>query len=155
MEKQETEITPMYYVNHEQINKRLQFIPTLVEACGTLARKWEAVPRSEQLLLQLAQERTLHLAIEAVTDIGSLLIDAFMLRDASSYEDIIDILVNEHAFAENEAIVFRQLVQLRKSLTQEYVSFPRDMLHPLIYELPAALANFAEAIPAFINRELV
>jgi uncharacterized protein YutE (UPF0331/DUF86 family) len=155
MEKQETEITPMYYVNHEQINMRLQFIPILIEACESLAKTSELLPLPEQLLLQLAQERTLHLAIETVTDVGSLLIDAFMLRDASSYEDIIDILADEHAFEEGEAAVFRQLVQLRKSLSQDYVSYPRQVLHPLIHELPAALANFAKTVPAFINRELV
>ena len=145
----------MYYVNHEQINMRLQFIPTLIEACGSLVRTWELIPSSEQLLLQLAQERILHLAIETVTDVGNLLIDAFMLRDASSYEDIIDILADEHAFEEGEAALFRRLVQLRKSLSQDYVNYPRQVLHPLLHELPAALANFAEAVPAFINRELV
>ncbi|NHN31364.1 DUF86 domain-containing protein [Paenibacillus agricola] len=145
----------MYYVNHEQINKRLAFIPTLIEACESLVRACEVAPLSEQLLLQLAQERTLHLSIETVTDVGNLLIDAFMLRDASSYEDIIDILADEHAFEDKEAAVFRQLVQLRKSLAQEFVSFPRQILHPLVHELPEALANFAEAVPAFISRELV
>jgi uncharacterized protein YutE (UPF0331/DUF86 family) len=145
----------MYYVNHEQIDLRLQFISTLIDACGSLKKAVESGSPSGQLLLQLAQERTLHLAIETVTDVGSLLIDAFMMRDASSYEDIIEVLADEHVFEESAASVFRQLVQLRKSLAQEYAVFPREALHPLIGELPAALAHFAEAVPVFIKRELV
>ncbi|SFL24718.1 Uncharacterized conserved protein YutE, UPF0331/DUF86 family [Paenibacillus sp. 1_12] len=145
----------MYYVNHEQIDLRLQFIPTLIEACQQLEQAWESTPSSERLLLHLAQERTLHLTIETITDVGSLLIDAFMMRDASSYEDIIEILKDERVFDEPIASVFRELVQLRKSLAQEYASYTRDTLHPLISALPAVLAVFEAAVPAFISRELV
>lgn len=145
----------MYYVNHEQIDLRLRFLPVLNEACGKLASEWEQAGPDGRLLLHLAQERTLHLAIEAVTDIGSLLIDAFMMRDASSYEDIIDILAGEKVFDEQVASVLKQLVSLRKPLVQEYAAYPREGLHPLIGRLPATLSAFAEAVPSFISREMV
>ncbi|MEK3909862.1 DUF86 domain-containing protein [Paenibacillus sp. FSL H7-0331] len=145
----------MYYVNHEQIDLRLKFIPTLIAACEQLEKVWELTPSSERLLLHLAQERILHLSIETITDVGSLLIDAFMMRDASSYEDIIEILRDERVFEADTAAVFRELVQLRKSLAQEYASYPRETLHPLIGALPSALAIFEAVVPAFISRELV
>lgn len=145
----------MYYVNHEQIDLRLKFIPTLIAACEQLEKVWESTPSSERLLLHLAQERILHLSIETITDVGSLLIDAFMMRDASSYEDIIEILRDERVFEADTAVVFRELVQLRKSLAQEYASYPRETLHPLIGALPSALAIFETVVPAFISRELV
>jgi uncharacterized protein YutE (UPF0331/DUF86 family) len=145
----------MYYVNHEQIDIRLQFIPTIIQACELLKDAWDAVPPSEPLILQFAQERALHMAIETVTDIGSLLIDAFMMRDASSYEDIIEILAGEGVFDENISSILRQLVQLRRPLAQEYAAYPREALHPLIVELPVVLTGFSEAVPAFIERELV
>ncbi|MCU6794651.1 MULTISPECIES: DUF86 domain-containing protein [Paenibacillus] len=145
----------MYYVNHEQIDLRLKFIPTLIAACEQLEKVWELTPSSERLLLHLAQERILHLSIETITDVGSLLIDAFMMRDASSYEDIIEILRDERVFEADTAVVFRELVQLRKSLAQEYASYPRETLHPLIGALPSALAIFEAVVPAFISRELV
>ncbi|MDF2960259.1 MAG: hypothetical protein K0S39_1994 [Paenibacillus sp.] len=145
----------MYYVNHEQIELRLQFIPTLSEACERLAERWETEPAGGRLLLHFAQERTLHLAIETVTDIGSLLIDAFMMRDASSYEDIIEILEGEGVFEGHIGIILRQLVQLRKPLVQDYTVYPREDLHPLIRELPGVLVAFAEAVPVFIRKEMV
>ncbi|MFH5185546.1 DUF86 domain-containing protein [Paenibacillus sp. TAB 01] len=145
----------MYYVNQEQIDLRLQFIPELQAVCSLLADKWDACPESERLLLHFAQERTLHLAIETVTDVGSLLIDAFMMRDASSYEDIIEILHGEGVFDSSIASVLRELVQLRRPLTQEYASFAREGLQPLVLRLSEALSAFAEAVPAFIRREMV
>ncbi|MCR8631030.1 DUF86 domain-containing protein [Paenibacillus radicis (ex Xue et al. 2023)] len=145
----------MYYVNHEQVELRLQFIPTLSESCERLAAQWESTSESDRLLLHFAQERTLHLAIETVTDIGSLLIDAFMMRDASSYEDIIEILQGEGVFEHSLGAILRQLVQLRKPLVQDFTVFPRESLHPLICELPNALTSFAEAVPVFIRKEMV
>ncbi|PZE21016.1 DUF86 domain-containing protein [Paenibacillus xerothermodurans] len=145
----------MYYVNEEQIGLRLRFIPTLASACERLSATWETLSPADRLVHHLAQERTLHLAIETVTDIGSLLIDAFMMRDASSYEDIIDILRGERVFDATTGDILRRLVQMRRPLVQEYADYPRNTMHPLILELPAALAAFAEAVPAFIQREMV
>ena len=145
----------MYYVNHEQINVRLEFLPTLTKACAELTEQWAKHEPAEQLLLHFAQERILHLAIETVTDVGSLLIDAFMMRDASSYEDIVEILAGERVFDEPTAAVLKRLVQLRRPLAQEFTVYPRESLHPLIAELPAVLNTFAETVPAFISREMV
>ncbi|WP_282936793.1 HepT-like ribonuclease domain-containing protein [Paenibacillus sp. RC67] len=145
----------MYYVNHDQINVRLQFLPTITQACAELTKQWALTQPSEQLLLHLAQERILHLAIETVTDVGSLLIDAFMMRDASSYEDIVEILAGERVFDDETASVLKRLVQLRRPLAQDFATYPRESLHPLIGELPAVLTAFAESVPAFISREMV
>ncbi|GLI05268.1 hypothetical protein YDYSG_12980 [Paenibacillus tyrfis] len=145
----------MYYVNQEQIDARLAFVPDLLKACAALESAWEAPESESELLLHLAQERTLHLAIETVTDVGSLLIDAFMMRDASSYEDIVEILAGEGVFGADVAAVLTELVKLRRSLTQEYNTLPRSGLHPMIAKLPGALSAFAEAVPAFIRKEML
>lgn len=143
----------MYYVNHEQIDIRLQFIPVITAACEQLANQWNLGQKG--LLIQLAQERTLHLAIETVTDIGSLLIDAFMMRDASSYEDIVEILEGEKVFSANTAAVLKELVGLRRPLVQDYATYAREGLHPLVLQLPSVLEELAQAVPAFISREMV
>ncbi|WP_409345508.1 DUF86 domain-containing protein [Paenibacillus sp. MBLB4367] len=140
----------MYYVNEEQIEQRLQFISSVVEACEQLPSAWSA----DQLLVRFAQERALHLAIETVTDIGSLMIDGFIMRDASSYEDIIDILRQEQVFGAETGATLTELVKLRRPLVQDYISFDRNVLHPLVAELPAVLRKFSEDVRAFIKKEL-
>jgi uncharacterized protein YutE (UPF0331/DUF86 family) len=140
----------MYYVNEQQIESRLAFIPTLIEACSALKDSWD----SNQIANQFAQERTLHLAIETVTDVGSLLIDGFIMRDASSYEDIIEILQGEQVFNQEVAATLLQLVQLRRPLVQDYVSWERADYHPLMEQLPSLLAQFDRDVRAFMQKEL-
>lgn len=149
----------MYYVNVEQIELRIAVIPTLIEACGELAQQaarsdGSASGRPLPLLARLAQERVLHLAIELVTDVGSLLIDGFLLRDASSYEDIIEILRVEDVFPEEVVTPLMELVRLRKQLVQDYMTVEGSGLHSLIEQLPVLLPAFESCIRAFMAKEL-
>ena len=142
----------MYYVNHEQIDERLDLIPVLTEASAQLCEEWRE--DRPDLLLAFAQERLLHLAVELVTDVGSLLIDGFIMRDASSYEDIIDILQGEGVFPETLYERLQALVRLRKPLVQEYARLERNRLDPLTKALPDILPEFGESVKQFIVKEL-
>jgi uncharacterized protein YutE (UPF0331/DUF86 family) len=150
----------MYYVNIEQIEQRLAVISVLIEACGEIQQQGAAAgaKASDSLLLpliaRLAQERTLHLAIELVTDVGSLLIDGFLLRDASSYEDIIEILRVEGVFPDEQVVQLQELVKLRRPLVQEYMTWDAQGLHPLIQQLPGLLPQFELGVRRFIAKEL-
>lgn len=142
----------MYFINHEQINERIQFLSTLADASKQLEQQW--AQGTNDLVWQLAQERVLHLAIETVTDVGSLLIDAFILRDASSYEDIVEIVHGEGAYSETLTETLLELVKLRKPLVQDFVAWNRQVLNPLLPKLPAAFEEFAASVRAFIKSEL-
>jgi uncharacterized protein YutE (UPF0331/DUF86 family) len=140
----------MYYINQEQIDSRLQFIPDICRILETVAAAWDG----EDAVSMFAQERALHLAIETVTDVGSLLIDGFIMREASSYEDIIDVLYGEKLFPQDRFAVLFELVKLRKPLVQHYIEFPREQLHKLTSVLPDVLTSFADDVKAFITKEL-
>jgi len=140
----------MYYINQEQVETRLTFIGDICQALQAVAESWE----QRNPVVEFAQERALHLAIETVTDVGSLLIDGFMMRDASSYEDIVDVLYGENVFPQNRYEVLFELVKLRKPLVQQYIDFPRRELHSLTAVLPSVLLLFAEDVRAFIRKEL-
>jgi uncharacterized protein YutE (UPF0331/DUF86 family) len=142
----------MYFINHEQIDERIQFLSALADASKQLEQQWGQ--GTSTLVWQLAQERVLHLAIETVTDVGSLLIDAFILRDASSYEDIVEIVHGEGAYSEALTETLLELVKLRKPLVQDFVAWNRQDLHPLVPKLPAAFEEFAASVRAFIKSEL-
>lgn len=139
----------MYYVDRERINKRLACIPDIAKALQTVADDWRGT-----LEQGLVQERALHLAIEVVTDIGSLLIDGFLMRDASSYEDIVDIIAGERVMPPDIADPLRRLVLLRKPLVQDYADWPRMQLHALTPQLPALLTRFSECIRQYLRAEL-
>lgn len=142
----------MYYVNHEQIGERLDMIPLLSEAATRLTAEWQE--QRPDLLQALAQERLLHLAVELVTDVGSLLIDGFLMRDASSYEDIVEILRVEGVFDGELFEPLHELVRLRKPLVQEYTTMGRGLLHGLTPLLPELLPQFSRSVRQFMAKEL-
>jgi len=139
----------MYFVNEQQINVRLAAITRLSETAAELKQAWIG-----NQLQALAQERILHLAIEIVTDIGSYLIDGFIMRDASSYEDIIEITSGEGVYPEHLKPFLLSLVRLRKALVQDYYEWQHDELHPLLIQLPEAMHQYSDAIKQYLQREL-
>ncbi|KIL37255.1 hypothetical protein SD71_00615 [Cohnella kolymensis] len=139
----------MYYVNRESIRSRLDCLPEVGEALSGAAASWKGT-----LIEGLAQERALHLAAEIVTDVGNALIDGFLMRDASSYEDIIEIIATEKVISGEVAEPLRRLAALRKRLVQEYDSWPRRELHPLSAELPAVLNAFSTQVSDYLHQEL-
>lgn len=140
----------MYYVDRSQIDRRLAILPELGEAAEMLVREWNPQDR----LQRYALERVVHAALETVTDVGSLLIDGFLMRDASSYEDIITILCDEKVFAESLAEPLTRLVSQRKSLVQDFASTDRAVLLSLAKEFPEMFETFAASVRAFIAREI-
>lgn len=139
----------MYYVNREQIAVRLEAIPSLADAMRQLVSGWNG-----DLLQGLAQERALHLAIEIVTDVGSYLIDGFIMRDASSYEDIIEITGAEGVYPEAMTATLAELVKLRRPLVQEYFDWPRAELHPYTEVLAELLPEYKLTVEAYLEKEL-
>ncbi|RUT29667.1 DUF86 domain-containing protein [Paenibacillus zeisoli] len=141
----------MYYVNREQIERRLNVIPQIIEVLNQAEAKQN---QNLELLYAFAEERALHLGIEVVTDVGSYLIDGFIMRDASSYEDIIDIMLDEKVVDGQLAKLLTELVRLRRPLVQEYFDWRKDGLSELVAGLPDALTSFAVKVRDYLDREL-
>ncbi|WP_424766808.1 DUF86 domain-containing protein [Paenibacillus sp. sgz302251] len=139
----------MYYVNREQIAIRLETLPGIASTMQSFADNWHG-----SMLEGLAQERALHLAIETVTDVGSFLIDGFIMRDASSYEDIIEITGEEGVFPADMLNTLIELVKLRKPLVQDYHLWTRGELHPLCRTLSSLLPAYKLAVEEYLEREL-
>lgn len=138
----------MYYVNREQIEQRLHVIPELVQVL-----KSTTVLQEKTLIQQFAEERALHLAIEIVTDVGSYLIDGFIMRDASSYEDIIDIMYDEKVISERLHGLFTKLVRMRKPLVQDYYEDNRTIYHELSLQILSAIDEFTISIVSYLDKE--
>ncbi len=103
----------MYFVERSKIEKTLIYIEKHLEELGKYAY--------ESRVEELALERIGHVLIEAIIDTGNLMIDGFIMRDPGSYEDIIDILVDEKVIPEQEINAYKEVIQLRKMLVQDYL----------------------------------
>jgi len=140
----------MYYVNRDQIDLRLRFIPTVAETLRRLKAEW----REGDPVQRFALERLVHLAAECVTDVGTYVIDGFLMRDAGSYEDIIDIIHGEKAISDELRPRLAELVGQRKPLVQQYFQMDEERLAPFLDWLPGTLEAFAAEITAYIEKEL-
>ncbi|MNI56949.1 hypothetical protein D3C73_1119810 [compost metagenome] len=140
----------MYYVNRKQIENILGQIPDIGTGLRAASDAWDG-----SVVTGLLQERCLHLAIEVVTDVGSCLIDGFIMRDAGSYEDIISIIHEETVLGDSGIYdVLISLVALRRPLVQDYYAWDRSVLHPLTKQLPQVLERFASEVRRYLDQEL-
>ena len=61
------------------------------------------------MIFQNCIERITHNTIESFMDVGNLIIDGFIMRDPGSYDDIIDILIDEKVIASEMEKPFKEL----------------------------------------------
>jgi uncharacterized protein YutE (UPF0331/DUF86 family) len=101
-----------------------------------------------QPVLQAAAQRALHIALECLTDIGNIIIDALIMRDPASYEDIFLILTEEGVFEQAFADHFIGAVRFRKTLVHEY----RDLTAENVYEKVQAHAEDFDTIRSSIAK---
>ena len=103
-----------------------------------------------------ALERLLWLTIEAVTDIGTMLLDGIIMRDAGSYEEIIQILALENAISPQVSEPLRKWVKLRQVLQGTSYQESDQAENPLqdLNELPLLLLDFHVEITMFLQKEL-
>lgn len=139
----------MFYADGQKLNALLEYLPQLAAKAEELIRCW----KPEDPLMEMALERLIHLSLEAVTDIGALLIDGFILRDPGSYGDIVDILRDEGVFGPDRHQYLAGLVALRRMLVQEYLETDPEALLATARPLPGELTAFAEEVRMFVERE--
>lgn len=140
----------MYDVNRERIDRRLAFLAVVT---GVVER-FPEVPDKADSITRFAAERAVHLATECVTDIGSDLIDGFVMRDAGSLEDIIDILHGEQVFGKDLHAFLISLVKWRKPLVQNYDGLDAVKLYEMAFQLKVELPRYIEAVRNYLAAEL-
>ncbi|WP_421617465.1 type VII toxin-antitoxin system HepT family RNase toxin [Brevibacillus sp. TJ4] len=143
----------MYDVNTERIDQVLQHMQRSIGLLQTLSgRGAEAVLADEVAVA--AMERALHLAIEAVIDVGNLLIDGFIMRDPGSYADIVEILRDEQVIDDGQARQLTKATEFRRHLVNEYTHVPVKDMFVLVTEVLDSFRQFDPAVRAYLEKEL-
>lgn len=138
----------MYFVDRNKITENLQYLDGLL-----------AILDSEENWLQnditkLAIERIGHNIMESMMDVGNLMIDGFIMRDPGSYEDIIDILVDEKVMPVDMEAALKAVVGLRKMLVREFIHVDiHEVINVLTVNLPT-LKRFSKAVNDYVTNEL-
>ncbi|KOP78063.1 hypothetical protein AMS59_13205 [Lysinibacillus sp. FJAT-14745] len=138
----------MYFVDRNKITKNLQYLD------GLLAILESEDSWLENDIKKLAIERIGHNVMESMMDVGNLMIDGFIMRDPGSYEDIIDILIDEKVVSTEMEAPLKAVVGLRKMLVREFADVDvQEVVNVLTTTLPA-LKQFSPAVNSYVTNEL-
>lgn len=138
----------MYFVDRNKISVNLNYLDELL-----------AIFENEQNWLKdnittLALERIGHNVMEGMMDVGNLMIDGFIMRDPGSYEDIIDILVDEKVITPEMDAPLKAVVGLRKMLVREFVAVNHEEVVNVLKASMEAMKQFSSKVHAYLTNEL-
>lgn len=137
----------MYFVDREKIEETLIYF----EKNLALFLEQEGF---ETVIEKNALERLTHMMIESVLDTGNAIIDGFIMRDPGSYEDIIDIMLDEKVVIETEAEALKTVIGFRKVLVQEYLKIDHKKLSESFEKHSDSLGNFPGRVRSYLENEL-
>ncbi|GGG24564.1 UPF0331 protein YutE [Lysinibacillus alkalisoli] len=138
----------MYFVDRTKITKTLQHLDDLL-AIFEQQDNWQ-----KDAIHQLALERIAHNAMEAMMDVGNLMIDGFIMRDPGSYEDIIDILLDEKVITSEMETPLKDVVGLRKMLVREFTHVDNEQVIQVMTSSLQAMQQFTPAVQNYLTHEL-
>lgn len=137
----------MYFVNRSDIEKRIDMIDNDLKF---VRNKQSFTSEIEKLAL----ERIVHVMIEAVIDVGNMMIDGFIMRDPGSYHDIIDILIDEKVIPSEDEAAYKALIDLRQMVVREYLQVEHEQLEHVLFTYMNVFSKFSTHIRAYLDNEL-
>lgn len=138
----------MYFIDRNKVEQTASHMEHLFEVYDSRS-DWTNSPVGK-----LAMERIAHNLIESVIDIGNTLIDGFIMRDPGSYEDIIDILLDEKVIEADMEAPLKEMVGLRKMIVREFMDVDASETERVLNETMPALQRFPDSTRRYLAEEL-
>lgn len=138
----------MYFVDREAIEDKLHYLAGQIE----LFESKGSFDGSDYDRLIL--ERLTHTMVDAILDVGNAMIDGFIMRDPGSYEDIMDILVDEQVIDSEMEKKFKAMLPFRKVLVQDYTHTNHGELEAAVRENLSAFKAYPAKINTYLEKEL-
>lgn len=142
----------IYDVNTERIERQLTYLQNCIDVVARIDQQ----PKEEWMkdpIQVFALSRALHIAVECMIDVGSLLIDGFVMRDPGGYLDIVDILTDEEVIPAEKADAIKALVLFRDRLARHYDTLaPADLAVHL--DKREIMVSFIHWVRSYLIREL-
>ncbi|MED4204661.1 DUF86 domain-containing protein [Neobacillus mesonae] len=137
----------MYFVDREKIETTLQYLEAQIKLFSS-REEWQTP------LEKAALERVTQMFVESVLDVGNSMIDGFIMRDPGSYDDIIDILMDEKVISSETGEALKHLISFRKPLVQFYTELNHQELLEQFSKHLLFLTTFAVNVRDYLENEL-
>lgn len=142
------EALSMYFVDRNKITLNLKHLDELL-AIFESQQNW-----LKDDISKLALQRIGHNVMEAMMDVGNLVIDGFIMRDPGSYEDIIDIFVDEKVITPAMDAPLKAVVGLRKMLVREFIAVDDEKVVEVLTANLPVLKQFSGKVHDYLTNEL-
>ncbi|MGP4073021.1 type VII toxin-antitoxin system HepT family RNase toxin [Piscibacillus sp. B03] len=136
----------MYFVDRDHIEQTLLYMNGLLETYEQQT--------SESFLEKLGTERLAQMVVESIIDVGNMMIDGFIMRDPGSYEDIIDILVDEQVIPKEDETAYKETIGLRKMLVREYTNVNHKEIEEVLSKHVKTLEHFRPYVLDYLEKEM-
>ncbi|AYV67650.1 MULTISPECIES: DUF86 domain-containing protein [Niallia] len=137
----------MYFVDREKIEEQLNYYHELINQFET-QETWNT------FLEKVALERLTHMMIEVILDVGNSMIDGFIMRDPGSYDDIVDILIDEKVITMEIGNDIKELILWRKQLVHQYTNIDHKGLIAVFEAKLLSIKAFAPSVKEYLIHEL-
>jgi|SRR5690625_1056021 len=137
----------MYFVNRSEIE-------AIIANMDELLQEVTDQTTFSSPLQQLGLERLVHILVESTLDVGNMMIDGFIMRDPGSYHDIIDILIDERVLPQKEEQGYKDFIDLRQMIVQDYLTMDHRKLQAVFFENREVMNQFSKHIRHYLNNEL-
>jgi len=137
----------MYFINRQSIIDRIEVI-------NSMLNYYDSNSKPSNQTEVLAFERMTQLFIDSILDIGNAMIDGFIMRDPGSYDDIVDILMDEKVITKELGEAIKKLIPIRKHLLQDYTTSITETIMSTFSENISAYKEFPIAVDSYLNKEL-
>lgn len=136
----------MYFVDRDHIEKTLLYLNGLLETFEQ--------SKAESFLEKLGVERLAQMSIESIIDVGNMMIDGFIMRDPGSYEDIIDILIDEKVIPAEDETAYKEIIELRKMLVHEYTNVNHEKIVDVFDRHFGTIEQFRTHVLNYLENEM-
>lgn len=137
----------MYFVDREQIEKTLVFLEKEIEI-------FQQINDLDDTFQKATLERVAHMMLDSVLDVGNMMIDGFIMRDPGSFDDIVDILLDEKVITDKMAESYKKLIPYRKQLVQYYTNIEHQNVYVTLKENLTAFEQYPNRVRTYLENEL-
>ncbi|OYD07231.1 DUF86 domain-containing protein [Paludifilum halophilum] len=140
----------IYDVDTERIEIQLDYLEQCIRV---MQETLEDLTQKPGLVSFFAASRAVHIAVECVIDVGSVMIDGFIMRDPGGYLDIIDILEDEQVVPSDGTGRLKEWVRLRDRLVRRYHEVDHEELASHLKDIGVFTA-YTDWVRDYLTREL-
>ncbi|MGN1400252.1 MAG: DUF86 domain-containing protein [Bacillus sp. (in: firmicutes)] len=137
----------MYFVDRQKIERNIVTLEKHIKI-------FQEAELLESDITKLALERLTQVLADCVLDVGNAIIDGFIMRDPGSYDDIIDILLDEKVITKEMEQQFKCVLPLRKTVVQDYMDIDHTELLSVLRANIDAFEQFPERVLGYLENEL-